>query len=59
VGLFGNHFHDRVANPADILLFRRRVERTAKGDNVELESGLMEAIIARNLVILKWILNSF
>jgi double-strand break repair protein MRE11 len=40
---------EKVANPSEILLFRKRVERTAKDEGYELESELMETIMARNL----------
>lgn len=43
-GPFGNYFFNKVANPADILLFRKRVERTSKKDAVHLESDLLESI---------------
>ena len=49
VGRFGNHFLEKVANPSEILLFRKRVERSAKDEGYELESELLETIMARNL----------
>ncbi len=32
LGRFGNHYHDKVANPSDILLFRKKVVDRKKND---------------------------
>ncbi len=41
-GRFGNNFHDRVANPSDILLFRRKVLDKTKADESDFAAEHMD-----------------
>ena len=45
VGRFGNHFHDRIANPADILLFKKMSFKNADKSGVAFSDANMEELM--------------
>ena len=38
IGRFGNNFHNKVANPAEMLLFKKIVKKTIKSENSAMPS---------------------
>ena len=46
---FGNHFHDKVANPGEILLFRRRVVKKEISEGTGFSKEAFEAIMPIDL----------
>jgi double-strand break repair protein MRE11 len=52
-GRFGNYFHDQVANPSEILLFRKRSrDKKPKGDN-EIDPEEFEDALPRHMIATK------
>ena len=51
VGRFGNHFYHEIANPTEILLFKRMVfKKGQKGEASDVNFSDMEELIPENLV---------
>ena len=46
---FGNHFHDKVANPNEILLFRRRILKRETGEDAGFSKDAFEAVMPIDL----------